>query len=398
MRVYCLTSLDELAPYADEWERLAAGAPFRGWAWLSTWWRHYGPQSDAETVRKHLATLCVFDNDDALVGIAPWYLECSAMRGRVLRPLGSGEVCSEYSGILCLPGREEAVVESLAEFLLQNAFDEDPEALHWDLLHLDSINAEDREVFSLVEHLSVSHCLVHRRPGMNCWRLELPADWDQYLAVIGKKRRRNIRNVEKGLLGTERATLRRVQTLDELPQAMDILVDLHQRRRKSLGDVGCFASQRFLAFHRDVVSELLRRGQLLFCWLELDGKPVAAEYLLVGNGIAYAYQSGVAPEMLEHQPGNMINVAVLKLAIAGGYRMIDYLRGDEQYKSRLGAKPHPTVEFRVAPALPAARLRHNLWIAGRSVKDWMKTMMKESGGTETEMEVIKDEMRMMSDE
>ena len=100
---------------------------------MSSWWRRYGPRNDAETLRTRLATLCVFDNGDSLVGIAPWYLDCSAMRGRVLRPFGSGEVCSEYVGILCLPGLETQIVESLADFLLQNALGNDPAAMRWDL-------------------------------------------------------------------------------------------------------------------------------------------------------------------------------------------------------------------------------------------------------------------------
>ncbi len=390
MRVYCFTSLDELTPYADDWERLAAGLPFRGWAWLSNWWRQYGPQNDAEALRQRLATLCVFDNDEALIGIAPWYLDCSPIRGRVLRPLGSGEVCSEYLGILCHPGREEAVVESLADFLMQHALDADPDALRWDLLDLDSIDADDREVAALVAHLSGGGCLAHRRPGMDCWRLELPGDWDRYMELLGKKRRRAVRHVEKGPLDTDRVALHRVERIEELSVAMEVLVDLHQRRRTALGEAGCFASARFLAFYRQVVPELLRRGQLQFYWLELDGKPVAAEILVVGNGVVYSYQAGIDPAAIEQQPGNMLNVAILRQAIADGCRALDFLRGDEPYKARLGAEPRPTLRFRVAPPRPVARLRHNLWVAGRSVRNWMRTMRKEHGRN--------DEARRTNDE
>jgi CelD/BcsL family acetyltransferase involved in cellulose biosynthesis len=388
MRVYCLTSLDELMPYADDWDRLAAGLPFRGWSWLSNWWRHYGPQGDADTLRTRLATLCVFDNDDTLVGIAPWYLDCSAMRGRVLRPLGSGEVCSEYLGILCHPGREEAIVESLADFLVQNAFDGDPGAMRWDLLDLDGIDAEDRDVSALVDHLSASDCLVHRRQGMSCWRLELPTNWETYVASLGKYLRRDIRRFERNLFDTDRTVLHRVQRIEELPEAMDIFLDLHQRRRRALGEAGCFASARFLGFYRDVVPDLLRHGQLDLCWMELDGRPVAAEFQLIGNGILYQYQSGMDPDAMEHRPGKMINAAILRQAIAGGCRAFDFLRGDEPYKASFAAKPRPTVRFRVAPRRPAARLRHNLWVAGRNVKDWMKTMMKESGSQKSEVQTV----------
>jgi CelD/BcsL family acetyltransferase involved in cellulose biosynthesis len=153
---------------------------------------------------------------------------------------------------------------------------------------------------------------------------------------------------------------------------MNLLVELHQRRQEMLGEEGCFASARFLGFYRDVVPELLRRGQVQFYWLELDGKPVAAEYQLVGNGTLYAYQAGVDPGSMEYQPGKLINLAILRRAIEHGYRAFDFLRGDESYKARFGARPRPTVEYRVVPRRTVAQLRHNIWLAGNNVKEWVK--------------------------
>ncbi|MCE5268366.1 MAG: GNAT family N-acetyltransferase, partial [Planctomycetaceae bacterium] len=241
MRVFWLNTLDELAPYADEWERLAGGVPFRSWTWLSNWWRHYGP-NDADNQHTQLATLCVFDDANALVGVAPWYLDCSAMRGRVLRPLGCGEVCSEYLTVLCQPSREAAVADAIADFLVQNTLDKSPDTLHWDSLDLEAVDAEDRSVAELVRCLSGADCSVHRENGPSCWRLELPTDWESYLASLSKRQRRTVRRLERDLLTSGRATLHCVTRLDELPRAMELLVDLHQRRRQSLGEPGCFAS------------------------------------------------------------------------------------------------------------------------------------------------------------
>lgn len=385
MRIFCSTTLDELAPYADDWERLAEGVPFRSWTWLRHWWRHYGPQNDADSLRTRLAVLCVFDDAHALMAVAPWYLDCSAMHGRVLRPLGSGEVCSDYLSVLCHRATEEVVVEALADYLVEQASDDDPDALRWDLLELGGVDAEDRAMNNLTNHLAVSGSTVHRRPGVNCWRLDLPTDWDGYVASLGKNLRRDVRRLERELLDTDRVALHSVTRLDELPQAMNILVELHQRRREMLGEEGCFASPRFLGFYRDVVPELLRRGQVQFYWLELDGKPVAAEYQLVGNGTLYAYQAGVDPGSMEHQPGKLINLAILRQAIEHGYRAFDFLRGDEPYKARFGARPRPNVEYRIVPRRTVAQFRHNLWLAGNNVKEWMKRGIRGqgTGGRET---------------
>ncbi len=121
MQVFCLSGLDELAPYADDWDRLSAGVPFRSWAWLSSWWRHYGPARSGGPDGPRLSVLCVFDLDDTLVGLAPWYLDGSGPAGRVMRLLGSGEVCSEYLSLLCQPGLEDRVARAVADNLTQLA-------------------------------------------------------------------------------------------------------------------------------------------------------------------------------------------------------------------------------------------------------------------------------------
>ncbi len=117
---------------------------------------------------------------------------------------------------------------------------------------------------------------------------------------------------------------------------------------------------------------MFERGQVQFYWLELDGKPAAAEYELVGDGVLYAYQAGVNPDVMEHQPGKLINLAILRRAIGQGYRAFDFLRGDEPYKARFGAQPRPQLQWRVVPPRTIAQCRHNLWRAGNNVKQWIK--------------------------
>lgn len=309
------------------------------------------------------------------MGVAPWYVESTALQGRVLQPLGSGEICSDYLGVLCHPAAQEAVVEALVDYLAMSARNDAPGQLRWDLLKLDGIEAKDHITADLIHGLALSGCMIHYRPDFNCWRLDLPADWDCYVASLGKHMRREVRRLEREYLDTGRATLHTTDRLDKLPEAMNILVELHQRRRTMLSEEGCFASPRFLGFHNDVVPELLRRGQAQIFWLEIDGRPAAAEYHLMGNGILYAYQSGVEPALMEHQPGKLIYLAILRQAIEHGYRVFDFLRGDEAYKARFGAKPRPCVEYRAVPCRTVAQLRHGIWLAGRHLKKWAEKGM-----------------------
>ena len=229
---------------------------------------------------------------------------------------------------------------------------------------------------ALVGHLSAASCTVHRRPGMSCWRLELPDAWEKYVASLGSHTRRNLRRLERTSLDTGRAVLRSAKNLDDLRQGMSILVELHQRRRAMLDEPGCFASARFLAFVHDVIPAMFRRGVLQLYWLEFEGKPIAAEYELLGEHDMYLYQCGLDPEAIEHEPGKLLHALIVQDAIHRGCRTLDFLRGSEPYKAHFGAKPRPTLQIRVVPPRALPRLRQSLWLARYRAKEWLKSKIR----------------------
>jgi CelD/BcsL family acetyltransferase involved in cellulose biosynthesis len=158
-----------------------------------------------------------------------------------------------------------------------------------------------------------------------------------------------------------------------------MLVELHQRRWQSLGERGRFASPRFLQFHRDCAPKLFDAGCLDLVWLELDGRPLAAEYHLLSVDTAYAYQSGIDPERLDEEPGRMAVMTTIQRQIDLGRRYYDFLRGDEPYKSHWRAVPQPTWEVRVVPRRTAARVRHGVMSATDSVKNWIRSGLELAG-------------------
>ena len=379
MRVQFFTNIDDLAPFATDWDRLAGGIPFRSWDWLSTWWHYYGQNHGDRYATRRLFTLGVFDRTERLVGVAPWYLERSRLQGRVVRFLGSGEVCSEYMSLLCQTGRESRVVEELAQWLTESSFEHtDGGDREWDLIELTGVAAQDETVARFSRELIHLGGSVHSRPGPSCWKVTLPNSWDEYLAVLSKNRRKQFRRTWRTMVDTGRAVLHTVERKDDLQPAWETLVDLHQLRRQSLGQPGCFASRQFADFHRAVTPKLLRNGQLLLHWVEVDGKPVAAEYQLGGNGTVYAYQAGMEPEAADISPGNLANGLVIRRAIESGCHAFDFLRGDEPYKSHLRAKPCRSREVRLAPARTGAQWRLGAWIAGSKVRQRM-TRKAENG-------------------
>ncbi|MBN2022269.1 MAG: GNAT family N-acetyltransferase [Pirellulales bacterium] len=375
MQVVLVSNIDELAPLAESWDRLAGQVPFRGWTWNATWWRHYGPTPGD---RRRLYVLALLDRRDRLIGLAPWYLDHSRAGRRVVRFLGAGELHPDYLGVLCQPGRERDVAVELARWLLAHRDDPDEDAsARWDQLELTGIDASDPVMPRLAARLDAQGNALHQRPGPTCWRIALPATTEQYVASLSHNSRKKFRRIERRMFDSGRAELRLVASAGELSAALDALIDLHQRRRAALGQPGCFSSSRFAAFHRDVAGRMLSTGQLLLHVLEIDKRPAAVEYGFAGGGIVYGYQGGIDATRLDLEPGRVAMTGVLRWAIANGYRAYDLMRGNEPYKSHWRPEPRASIEIRVIAPHAAARLRHAAWLVAAGAREWIKWGMGE---------------------
>ncbi|HZZ72408.1 MAG TPA: GNAT family N-acetyltransferase [Pirellulales bacterium] len=371
MPVVRFSSLDQLQPWRAAWNELAGGVPFRAWEWLAAWWRCYSPVES----RSELNVLAVFADDGAVLGIAPWFRQQSARFGHVIRFLGTGEVCSDYLSLLARPQHEEAVATAVADWLSsQNeaGATQQQGAQAWDLLDISGVDSQDRTTKRLLEILAQRAHTIHSRLGPRCWRVNLPPRWSDYEAILSHSHRKQVRRLQRTYLASGRLILKTVQTAADLEEGQAVLIDLHQRRQERLGNRGCFASSPFRAFHLEIMPWLLAQNQLRLHWLELDGRQIAAEYHLASNGVVYAYQSGIDPDALEHEPGRLAAIATLQAAIEQGFAGYDFLRGDEPYKAHWRAEPRRLLEVFVVPNRASARLRYGVWAAGKGVKQWIK--------------------------
>lgn len=410
MHVLRIQHLDDLLPFRKRWDELAGECPFRSWTWLSTWWKHYGTTtaesqaSGRPTPRRELCVLLVFDNQSpcqknphhaakyhdccnsadrtdpaersavdatpgSLIAIAPFYIERSLTRGNVVRLLGDGEICSEHLSLLVASENTDAAAAVLADYLSAHASD-------WDLIDLTNIEASDVAMGKLCEALQSQACLVQQRAGQQRWAIPLPESWEEFLAMQSKSHRKQLRRMERYALNTDRAVWHLVDSPGQFDTAWEILVDLHQRRRNSLGEPGCFASPRFANFHREVAGRLLDAGQLQLSWLELDGQPASAEYNFSDSTTTYAYQGGIDPDRTTDKLGQLSLIKTIQHAIGVGHLQFDLLRGDEPYKAHWRAVPHKTLDMQVVSTHTGAKWRYQSWSQLRRARLWARGLVR----------------------
>jgi CelD/BcsL family acetyltransferase involved in cellulose biosynthesis len=370
MHVERIASLGAAAKLREEWNRLAGDVPFRRWEWLGAWWEQYGEPEEG-------FALAVWRTDGGLAALAPWRRCQAPPFGAVVQFLGSGETCSDYLTVLCGDADRAEAIAALAQWLVDASGREDQSS--WDMLDLDGASAFDPALSLLLTHLEQHGCLVHQRTEINAWRIPLPENWNGYKRGLSKPNRRRVRVLQERFVDTGLATVHVAATTDELARGWAVLVDLHQRRRRELGQPGCFASDRFSLFARQAAEGFLALGKLELLWIEHESAPLAAQLAFLGADTTFAYQVGINPEKRDQSPGWLVHSESIKRAIAQGRTAFDFLRGDEPYKQHLGARPSPLQNIRVVPPRLGPKMLHSAWLTSGAVKSWIKTGLQRSG-------------------
>ncbi len=371
-QVTVFDSLSGWEPLAPSWQQLAAGQPMRSFSWARLWWEHCATGADEPFV------MAVVDHQQDVQALLPWYRQRHPWLGRVLRWVGDRLVATDHLDLLAHEPAAPQAIAQLAQFLLRTARGNarSKEAL-WDLIHLQAVPCAANHTLWLLQRLQSRGLQLWWRPDQGHWQLPLPESWEELLGRFSKGHRKQLRRLKRTYLDSGRVTVSAPCCGSQREHAFRLLVALHQKRWQSQGEPGCFASDAFTQFHRQVIqAETLGKHTVRLWHLMLDGKAVAAEYQLCAPGGWMLYQGGLDPQALTHQPGRLALVVTLLEAIRNRVPVLDFLRGDEPYKAHFRAIRYPCAEVRVlAPAL-ACRLRHAGYLAAHRAKRLIRSREK----------------------
>ncbi|MFN3650148.1 MAG: GNAT family N-acetyltransferase [Armatimonadota bacterium] len=343
------------AEWWELWGRTPGATPFQSPAWLLPWWRHLG--------RGRLLTLA-WRAEGRLVGLAAFTLSASPglplrrLPLRRLRLLGCGH--SDYLDLLVAPGWEAPVLASLAEWLDQGE--------GWDCCDFRHLRPE-------------SPLLLRPELGSGsvqetCPYLPLPPCDESWEDTLPRGLREGLRYSRRRLAresGLELLSVREVG----LQPCLERFFQLHARRWRSRGLPGSFAGERVRRFHREAAEALEARGLLRLYLLRIGGRDAAAFYGFQSGDRLYYYAGGLEPELGKHGPGNLLIAHAAREAVREGARELDFLRGDESYKYRWGARDR--FSYRLLRARPGVRGKASLLLTGaeerlyRQVVRWARS-------------------------
>lgn len=313
-----------------EWDALASNGitdtPFQTLAYQRAWYTHLG---DGE-----LHTVAVYD-DAALIGIG-----CFNLRGTTVFFNASKEE-TDYLDVICSAEHAQTVWTAIFDCMTSNP------ALQCTCIDLYNIPAESPSR-AIIEQLAQERgfSFASERAEV-CPIIELPDSFDAYLAGIDKKQRHEIRRKIRRAAGAD-AEVRIVTAEDDLAVEIDAFLTLLQKSTQEKRD--WLSEPRRAAFH-DVAQAALEAGTLQLMFIEVDGRRAAALFNFNYKGRTWVYNSGLDPDVFGRLSlGVTLSSKAIEKAIELGNTTFDFLRGDEQYKYRFGAKD--TEIFRLTVTTP----------------------------------------------
>ncbi len=334
------------ADVASLWESLYAAhrgaTPFMSPGWGRAWWSHYGDGAQP--------FFLVAEDAGAPVALAALALR---RRGplRVLETVGMEP--GDYWDVLARPDAAEAAVDAIAGAVAARSS-------AWDALIVRCLPPGSPVDGALAR---AGLRAVHHRP-IPAPGIELPADFDAYLAALPGSRRQNLRRHLRRLDEGD-VELRAVTEPDDVAAALERWREFRRAQWEAQGRTinPEHLSDRFGAFIAAVVGELLPAGEALV-WEFCVGEEVVGSYVNFADRDAfYWYLGGFRPDVAALGLGKIAIGHGIRTSITAGRSYYDFARGAEDYKYWYGAQDRHLPAFvagsgrlRSRMALGAARL------------------------------------------
>jgi CelD/BcsL family acetyltransferase involved in cellulose biosynthesis len=302
-----------------EWRELHSACepayPFLSPTWHRIWWEEFGEGRERVLLR--------------VPGQGKARAFVPLMRdGERLTFAGDTSIC-DYMDIVSSDEDRVALLEAVLRSLSEE---------RWGTLELWALRGDSPTYAALNAACERLGLVCEREVEDVCPQLDLPGDWEEYLAGLNKKDRHELRRKLRKLSQGGEPELEVLTSEEDVTAALDDFVRQHKSSRS---DKETFMTEQMERFFRRVVPALAAEGRVEMIFLRLGGVRAACVLCFRTDGDILLYNSGYEPAYAGLSVGLLSKAMALQRAIELGLNRFDFLRGAEPYKYDLGAKDVP---------------------------------------------------------
>lgn len=325
MKLHSYTSTDAFSTLKSEWndllKRSITDTPFSSWQWHTNWWNAYCPGD--------LWILTIRDENDTLMGIGSFFI-VSHDGTRTLHFVGCEDV-TDYLDLLVDKDNQNAVYAAFADALIEHND-------KYDAIDLCNIPAQSPTSTMFVELLGDKGYETEMRVQEVCPVITLPDQLPKYIKSLDKKQSkelvRKIRIAQGQGDSVDWYIVDDSHNLDEeIDKFLALMAASHPDKEAFLQD------DAHVKFFKSVVPAAYEAGWLQLNFLTVVDDPVAAYLNFDYNNQILVYNSGLDPvKAPQLSPGIVLLAYNIQHAIENGRDEFNFLRGDEDYKYKMGGK------------------------------------------------------------
>lgn len=295
---------------------------FSTWEWQSVWWDAYQPGE--------LWVVTCRDENNRLVGLAPWFIGIGDDGRRFVSTIGCKEV-TDYLDLIVDQNHVDPVLQTLAQFLADNRS-------VYDSIELCNVPEQSISCAPFPRYLQQCGFAITIEYEDVCPIIHLPDSWSAYLEMLDKKQRHELRRKLRRVQGVNTDvnwyTVGQEHNLEEeIGHFLDMMAASSPDKANFLSD------PHNVIFFKSITSVLMDRGWLQLNFLIVNGERAAAYLNFDYNRHILVYNSGLRSDKYGHLSAGIVLLALtIQHAIETGHEVFDFLQGNEAYKYHLGGK------------------------------------------------------------
>jgi CelD/BcsL family acetyltransferase involved in cellulose biosynthesis len=319
-------------------ERSVCRVPFLRAEYQRAWWQHRG---GGEWPEADLLVVSARDETGRLTGVAPLFAARNSEGRPALLLVGSHEI-SDFLDLIVEPKDLDAFAGALLDRLVA------PDVPAWDVLDLYNLPADSPGRPALARAAAARGWAATQRLLEPTPIIRLPESWDDYLAMMDKKERHELkRKMRRAEGGDDQISWRLVGS-----EATEAFLEMMALDR----DKARFLTPAMRAQFQEIVGAARAHGWLQLAFLEVNGCPAAAYLNFDFGNRLWIYNSAIDQHFSALSVGWVLLGNLLRWAIENKRAAFDFMRGGEDYKFRFGAVAETIYRLQLSRTLAAADL------------------------------------------
>lgn len=290
---------------------------------METWWDTLG--------QGKLAVITVIQ-DDELIGVAPFFVNTNDNGLQQLGLVGCKNV-ADYLDCIYDPDYQDEFFATIGDILSTTR-------VMWETAELCNIPEHSPTKALLPKHLRFP---IDQTQQDVCPVIELPDTWDKYLDSLERKQRHEIRRKFRKMEREVAFEFELVTKPQDVEQATQTFIKLHAA---SSEDKAHFWDDEHREFFKTFLMKAAEKNWLRLFFLKIEGEAVSTMLIFDYNNHYYLYNSGYLSDAYTSLgTGSILTAYTIQHAIEQGKSQYDFLRGDEEYKFKFGARPEPIFDL-----------------------------------------------------